>query len=98
MASEKVIQNLANKGLIAIFFVKVILLLKRRNTTKMSAHNEDTPLPNQKKGKRKTQNCDLEGQDDVICDYEQHGVSIVSEQIDIPSSSQHLNLVGKALC
>ncbi|CAI2199486.1 12832_t:CDS:2, partial [Funneliformis geosporum] len=38
------------------------------------------------------------GQDDVICDYEQHRASIVSEQIVIPSSSQHLDLVGKALC
>ena len=64
----------------------------------MSTHHEDTPLPNTKKRKRKAQNCDLEGQDDVFCNYEQHGASIVSEQIDIPGSSQHLNLVGKALC
>ncbi|CAI2193729.1 11311_t:CDS:2, partial [Funneliformis geosporum] len=48
--------------------------------------------------KRKAQYCDLEGQNDVTCDYEQHDASIVSEQINIPSSSQHLNLVGKALC
>ena len=53
----------------------------------MSTHHEDTPIPNMKKEKRKAQNCDLEGQDDVVCNYEQHGASIVSEQIDILSSS-----------
>src|SRR3990170_8107709 len=52
----------------------------------------------EKKGKRKVQHCDLEGQEDVVCDYEQHGASIVSERVMIPSSSQHLDLVGKALC
>src|SRR6266542_7106955 len=98
MVSGDVIQNLANKSFIAIFFIKVILLLKRRNTSKMSTHHEDTPITNMKKGKKKAQNCDLKGQDDIICNYKQHGTSIVSEQIDIPSSSQHLNLVGKALC
>ena len=61
-------------------------------------HHKDSTLSNEKKGKRKTRHCDLEGQEDVICDYEQHGASIVSEQVIIPSSSQHLDLVGKALC
>ena len=64
----------------------------------MSTHHEDTPIPNMKKGKRKAQNCDLESQDNIVCNYEQHGTSIISEQIDISSSSQHLNLVSKALC
>ena len=42
--------------------------------------------PNEKKGKRKVQRCDLEGQDDnVTCDYEQHGASIVTDQTTIPS-------------
>src|SRR6266542_156036 len=98
MVSGDVIQNLANKSFIAIFFIKVILLLKRRNTSKMSTHHEDTPISNIKKGKRKAQNCDLKGQDDIVCNYEQHVESIIYEQIDIPSSSQYLNLVGKALC
>ncbi|CAI2191150.1 12018_t:CDS:2 [Funneliformis geosporum] len=61
----------------------------------MSTHHEDPPLSNIKKGKRKAQYCDLEGQDDVICDYEQYEASIVSEQIVIPSSSQHLDLVAR---
>ena len=64
----------------------------------MSTHHEDTPIPNMKKGKRKAQNCDLKGQDNVIYNYEQHSASIIFEQIDISSSSQHLNLVSKALC
>ncbi|CAI2182398.1 9194_t:CDS:2, partial [Funneliformis geosporum] len=44
-------------------------------------------------GKRKAQYCDLEGQDYVVCDYEKHKASIISEQVMIPSSSQHLNLL-----
>ena len=40
----------------------------------------------------------MEGQDSISCNYEQHGASIVSERVAIPSSNQHLNLVGKALC
>jgi len=70
LISGEVIQNLANKSFIAIFFIKIILLLKRRNTSKMSTHHEDTPIPNMKKGKRKAQNCDLESQDNIVCNYE----------------------------
>jgi hypothetical protein len=51
-----------------------------------------------KKGKRKARHCDLEGYDNVLCDYEQHGASTVTDQIIIPDSSQHLELVNKALC
>ncbi|RIB18484.1 hypothetical protein C2G38_2184463, partial [Gigaspora rosea] len=50
------------------------------------------------KGKRKAQYCNLEGHDDVICNYDQYGASIVTDQLTVPSSSQHLDLVGKALC
>ena len=53
----------------------------------MSTHNEDTPLSNMKKEKRKARYYDLEDQDDIICDCEQHDTSIVSDQIVIPSSS-----------
>src|SRR5438128_4324686 len=52
----------------------------------------------EKAGKRKAQYCDLEGQDSISCNYEQHGTSIVSERVVIPNSNQHLNLVSKALC
>jgi len=52
----------------------------------------------EKIGKRKAQYCDLEGHSGITCDYEQHGASVVSERVSIPSSSQHLDLVGKALC
>ena len=52
----------------------------------------------EKTGKRMAHYCDLEGQDSITCDYEQHGTSIISERLDIPSSSQHLDLVGKSLC
>ncbi|CAI2185957.1 18728_t:CDS:2 [Funneliformis geosporum] len=38
------------------------------------------------------------GQDDVVYDYEQHGTSIIYEKLMIPSSSQYLNLISKALC
>jgi hypothetical protein len=61
-------------------------------------HSEEIPLSNEKKRKRKAQHCDFEGQDDVICNYEQFGASLISDQVTIPSSSQHLDLVGKALC
>ena len=61
-------------------------------------YSGETSLLNEKKRKRKAQHCNLEGQDDVICDYEQFGASIISDQVTIPSSSQHLDLVGKALC
>lgn len=54
--------------------------------------------PNAKKGKRKARYCDLEGIDNVDCDYDLHGASTVSDQIVIPASSQHLDLVNKALC
>ncbi|CAI2201439.1 20575_t:CDS:1, partial [Funneliformis geosporum] len=74
---------------------------KEETQAKMSiqeAQHEDPAVPSEKKGKRKTCHCDLEGQDDVVCDYEQHGTSIIFEKLMIPSSSQHLNLVSKALC
>jgi hypothetical protein len=44
------------------------------------------------------QYCDLEGQDDVVCDYEINNASIISDKVTIPDISRHLNLVGKALC
>ncbi|CAI2193095.1 12115_t:CDS:1, partial [Funneliformis geosporum] len=59
---------------------------------------EEKTITNERKGKRKAQYCDLEGQDDVVCNYEKYSASIVSEQVTIPSSSQNLNLVSKALC
>lgn len=61
-------------------------------------HHKDPAPSIEKKGKRKARYCDLEGQEGVLCDYETHGASIVSEKVIIPSSSQHLDLVGKALC
>ena len=64
----------------------------------MFIHNKDTSLSNKKKEKRKTWHCDLKGQDDIICDYEQYDISIIFKQIVILSSSQHLDLVGKVLC
>src|SRR4051794_23736701 len=60
-------------------------------------HKDLTPFI-EKKGKRKSRQYDLEGQEGVLCDYDKHNVSFVSEKIIIPSSSQYLNLVGKALC
>ena len=53
---------------------------------------------NRKKGKKKPQNCDLQSQDDIICDYKLNGVRVVSERVTILESSSHLNLVGMALC
>jgi hypothetical protein len=50
------------------------------------------------KGKKKAQYCDLEGQNDVTCDYELNGTRVVSERVRIPESSKQFNLVGKALC
>ncbi|CAG8817901.1 22020_t:CDS:1, partial [Gigaspora rosea] len=41
------------------------------------------------KGKRKTHYCDLEGHNNVICNYKLHDTSTVSDQITIPSSSQY---------
>ncbi|CAG8734279.1 19194_t:CDS:1 [Gigaspora rosea] len=62
-------------------------------------YNEEAPLSTENKGKRKAQYCDLEGQDDdVVCNYEKFGTNLVSDRVTIPSSSQHLNLVGKELC
>src|SRR5438128_3123174 len=52
----------------------------------------------EKTGKRKAKYCDLEGKDNITCDYEQHSTSVISERVAIPSSSQHLDLVGKAIC
>ncbi|CAI2192988.1 12798_t:CDS:2, partial [Funneliformis geosporum] len=71
--------------------------LIRKSYNKTFFYEEKT-ITNERKGKRKAQYCDLEGQDDVVYDYEKYGTSIVSEQVNIPSSSQNLNLVGKALC
>ena len=48
--------------------------------------------------KRKARHCDLESQEDVICDYEWHDASIVFEQVIIQNLSQHFDLVDKALC
>ena len=61
-------------------------------------NQEVTLVSSKKERKRKAQYCDLEGNGDVACDYEQHGASIISEKVTIPSASQHLELVGKALC
>jgi hypothetical protein len=52
----------------------------------------------EKKGKRKMEYCDLEGYDEIICDYEKNGASIISNRVTIPEINCHLNLVGKALC
>ena len=58
--------------------------------------SQETPSSSERKDKRrKVQYCDLEGQDDVICDY---NASIVSDKVTIPDINKHLNLVGKALC
>ncbi|CAI2197153.1 6526_t:CDS:2, partial [Funneliformis geosporum] len=46
----------------------------------MSSHHKDTPLFNEKKEKRKARYCDLEGQDDVTCDYEQYSAFITDSK------------------
>ena len=51
----------------------------------------------EKKGKRKMEYCDLEGYDEIICDYEKNGASIISNRVTIPEINCHLSLVGKAL-
>ncbi|CAI2188898.1 14737_t:CDS:2, partial [Funneliformis geosporum] len=56
------------------------------------AYHKDLAPSDKKKEKRKIRYCDLEGQEGVICDYEKHSTSIVSEKVIIPSSSQYLNL------
>ena len=53
----------------------------------------DSVSSNDNKSKRKVQCCDVEG----ICNYEQHGATIVSDRVAIPEVNKHLNLVGKAL-
>jgi len=60
--------------------------------------NEQSQNKCGKKGKRKVEHCDLEGYDEVICDYEKNGASIISDRVTIPEINCHLNLVGKALC
>jgi len=56
-------------------------------------------LSSKGKGKRrKVQYCNLEGQDDVVCDYGINNASVVSDKVTIPDINKHLNLVGKALC
>jgi len=61
--------------------------------------SQEAPLSSKGKGKRKkVQYCDLEGQDDVVCNYEINNASIVSDKVTIPDINRHLNLVGKALC
>src|SRR5436190_14671006 len=62
------------------------------------SRHQSLALSNEKKGRRKSRHCDLNVQESVICNDKQHGASIVSDRVIIPSSSQHLNLVGKALC
>jgi hypothetical protein len=34
-----------------------------------------------KKGKRKVEYCDLESHDEIICDYEENGASVVSGEV-----------------
>jgi len=54
--------------------------------------SQEASLSSKGKGKRrKVQYCDLEGQDDVVCDYGINNASIVSDKVTIPD-------VGKALC
>src|SRR6266542_2006535 len=65
-------------------------------TTQEACHEDPAPS-DEKKGKRKARHCDLEGQEGIVCDYEKHSASIVSEKVIIPSSSQHLDLIRKAL-
>jgi hypothetical protein len=61
--------------------------------------SQEASLSSKGKGKRrKVQYCDLEGQDDVVCDYEINNASIISDKVTIPDINRHLNLVGKALC
>jgi len=50
-------------------------------------------VSNDNKRKRKAQHCDVEGMGEVICDYEQHGATIVSNRVTIPEANKHLNLV-----
>lgn len=60
---------------------------------------QETSSSSERKDKRrKVQYCDLEGQDDVVCDYKINNASIVSDKVTIPDINKHLNLVGKALC
>src|SRR6266542_2472468 len=61
--------------------------------------SQETFSSSEDKGKkRKVQYCDLEGQDNVVCDYLINNASIVSTKVTIPEVSKHLDLVGKALC
>ena len=61
--------------------------------------SQEATSSNEGKGKkRKVQYCDLEGQDEVSCDYLLNNASIISDKLTIPEMSKHLNLVGKALC
>ena len=61
--------------------------------------SQEAPSSSERKDKRrKVQYCDLEGQDDVICDYKTNNAPIVSDKVTIPDINKHLNLVGKALC
>jgi hypothetical protein len=65
----------------------------------MDINQNSSRSSSKSKGKRrKVQYCDLEGQDDVACDYEINNASIVSDKVTIPDINKHLNLVGKALC
>src|SRR6266511_5904959 len=61
--------------------------------------SQETFSSSEDKGKkRKVQYCDLEGQDDVVCDYLINNASIVSTKVTVPEVSKHLDLVGKVLC
>ena len=75
----------------------IITTLQNMNDKQNSS--QEASLSSKGKGKRrKVQYCDLEGQDDVVCDYGINNASIVSDKVTIPDVSKHLNLVGKALC
>jgi len=55
--------------------------------------SQETFSSSEDKGKkRKVQYCDLEGQDDVVCDYLINNASIVSTKVTIPEVSKHLEI------
>nr|CAG8458312.1 7403_t:CDS:2 [Entrophospora candida] len=52
---------------------------------KMDYEQNTSQEASSSKGKRrKAQYCDLEGQDDVVCDYEINNASIISDKVTIP--------------
>ena len=51
----------------------------------------EAPLSSKGKGKRrKVQYCDLEGQDDVVCDYGINNAFVVSDKVTIPGVNKYL--------